>query len=393
MSSHAREVVQSNALRSAVALAVVLAAATLVATPAHASPADDEEDRITFFGDFRIRLENDWDSRRADGTTRDDRGRARVRVRLGLRAAINDDLTFVTRARTAPTANHQSSNITVIDFQGNDTGPANFHLDQWYLRYERDDTWVWFGRNSYPFWNQNTMFWDPDASSVGFAAGTSRDIGVGTVSARAGYFAPPVGMTAFTGGLAAGQLMYEGSVGNVGFTLAGGHYAYFADDSDKDASVWLTGNGLRNYRIWMGSAQARFEAAGRPVRIGVDVMHNSYEYSSTDPDPFTAANHDQTNGYVLSAQVGKLDRRGDWLVGYYYANLEALALIASVAQDDWHRWGARSQSRSSDFRGHELRVGHTVRDNLEALLRLYIVESITTIEDGKRARLDLRWKF
>jgi len=64
-----------------------------------------------------------------------------------------------------------------------------------------------------------------------------------------------------------------------------------------------------------------------------------------------------------------------------------------MAQDDWFRFGSATQTRSSDFRGHELSAGYAVTDRLNVLARYFTVESITTREDGKRFRLDLNYSF
>jgi hypothetical protein len=109
--------------------------------------------------------------------------------------------------------------------------------------------------------------------------------------------------------------------------------------------------------------------------------------------PFPPADDDETFGYVLSATIGQLKKQHDWLVGYYYAHIETFAVNAAYAQDDWVRFGTGPQTHSSDFKGHEIRAAYAVSKNINLMARLYLVDAITTVQDGNRFRLDLNWRF
>jgi hypothetical protein len=132
---------------------------------------------------------------------------------------------------------------------------------------------------------------------------------------------------------------------------------------------------------------------GIPFTLGVDVFNNFMDYSAAEAAPLAAVNRDQTLGYVFSATIGQLKNRYDWLVGYYYAHIETFAVDAAYAQDDWSRFGSGSQSEVSDFAGHEIRLGYAFSKNVNVMARLFLVEAITTRQDGNRFRLDLNWKF
>ena len=139
--------------------------------------------------------------------------------------------------------------------------------------------------------------------------------------------------------------------------------------------------------------QAKTDVAGIPVTLGADIMHNGEDYAATDPNAFTAANRDETDGFVGSIAFGKAKKKGDWLAAYYYAYIEALAVNASFAQDDWIRWGSATQTDSSDLKGHEFRLVYALADNIRVVARLYLVDAITSAQDGNRFRLDYNWKF
>ncbi|MEO0445100.1 MAG: hypothetical protein AAF191_03375 [Verrucomicrobiota bacterium] len=113
------------------------------------------------------------------------------------------------------------------------------------------------------------------------------------------------------------------------------------------------------------------------------------DYSTDDANPFTAANANENFGYVLSLMTTP----GDFLIGYYYAYIETLAVNASYAQDDWIRWGSNGQTDSSDLQGHEVRLGYQITENFNTVARLYLVDAVTSEQDGQRFRIDFNYKF
>ena len=49
-----------------------------------AAQTDSILSKLSFNGDFRFRVEQDWNSKKSDGTFRDDRTRLRYRLRAGV---------------------------------------------------------------------------------------------------------------------------------------------------------------------------------------------------------------------------------------------------------------------------------------------------------------------
>lgn len=352
-------------------------------------------DNFKIYGDFRARLETDLDSQRSSGIPRDDRTRVRIRARVGLTFKPTEIFSFGVRLRSGSDDSHQSPHITVVDFNGNDTGDADFNPDKWYLKATTEHIWGWVGRNSLQIWKQNELFWDDDVTPAGVAGGLNYDLGGGKIALNSGYFVLPVGMQEFSGNLGIGQIVFSTSFGSTGFTIAGGVFQFDADAGDPDAVVLLNGNGARDYTIWTGSLEAKFKLGNgaRPLALGLDIMHNGESYSATDPDPFTAANRNERDGYVISARYGQLKEARDWLAAYYYARIETFAVNSSFAQDDWVRWGSATESRGSNMKGHEFRFAYAFSGKVNLVARLYVVEAITTVEDGVRARLDFNYKF
>jgi len=357
--------------------------------------AIDDAGKLQVGGDFRLRIEQDWDSQTSSGAERDDRLRARARARLSLGYALTDAVRFGVQVASGADDSQQSPHVTILDFDDNDTGAADFNLSKWFVGVRRGGFEGWAGRNAPLIWKPNEILLDDDVTPAGVALGVSTAVGErGKLGWNGGYFSLPAGMRAFAGRLALGQLVWshEGA-GGTGATLAAGVLAFDGDPGDPDAALLRQGNGGRDYTIWVGNAQLRRQVGGRPLSVGVDYMTNTESYSALDPDPFTAANRDETEGYDVYATWGGTAERGAWLFGLWYAHIESLAVNASYAQDDWVRWGSASQTDASDFEGFELRAAVGLGGKQNVVARLYLVDAITSVQDGKRLRVDYNLSF
>lgn len=367
-------------------IAVFFATGSLAAMEASA------ED-ISLSTDFRFRYENDWDSIKADGAPRDDRGRLRLRLRASVAYKPNDWLDFAIRARSGNGKSQQSPHVTIADFDGNRRGDADAVLDKYFVRVRCEGMTIWGGRNGFPFFKQNELFWDDDVTVLGGAASYPVELGgAGTIKFTGGGFILPAGMWDYTGRLFAGQALYETKLDAASVKAAAGLFAIDADRDDPDNAILLQGNGARDYTVLAVNLQSKWTVAGRPLTLGGDVFLNLEDYDD-NPDPFTRANADETEGFAASAFYGDLKDSGHWLAGYSYARIEQFAVDNSFAQDDWVRFGSATQTRASNIKGHEVRLGYAVTPKINLLARLYLVEAITTVEDGNRFRLDLNVKF
>ncbi len=331
-------------------------------------------DGFQLTGDFRARLEADFDSQTAGGAERDDRTRARFRLRLNAAYKAGERIDFGLRLRTGSDFSQQSPHVTVVDFDDNDTGDVHFNFDKWYARFRSEKGWAWIGRNSLPFWKQNELFWDDDVTPAGLAFGYKS----GAVQLNAGYFSLPAGMQQLSGNLALAQVVFSGK----DFTLAGGYWDIDANPGDPDAGDLLRGNGLRDYRVLVADLQWK---AGKTT-LGVDYAHNTESYPG---DPL----EDEVDAYVASIKYGGVKAKGDWQAAWYYAHVEALSVSSSYAQDDWVRWGSATQTRGTDMEGHELRFVYGTGKGQNLTFRLYVAEAVTNDEDGNRFRIDYNYKF
>ena len=359
---------------------------------AHAAtgiPWLDGNTNLTFYGDIRLRYEVDWDSQTAAGVERDDRHRGRIRGRLGFNYRLSDEWSFGSRVRTGDSRSQTSPHLTFVTDDGT-RDELDFVVDRYFVQYKEGALTSWGGRNLWPFWQQNELFWDEDVTPTGGAVSYDFKVGEGALTATAGAFYLPDGGYDLNGQLLGAQAKYTLPLKPSQFTFAG---ALHFMNGETGANNLRNRNGERDYLIGVGSAQWSIPVKEIPFALGADIFNNFKDYDAADVAPFPAADRDETLGYVLSAQLGQLRNRNDWLVGYYYAHIETFAVNASYAQDDWHRFGGPTQTDSSDFEGHEFRVGYAFSPALNVVGRLFLVEAITTGQDGNRFRLDLNWRF
>ena len=109
----------------------------------------------------------------------------------------------------------------------------------------------------------------------------------------------------------------------------------------------------------------------------------------------------EKEGWVFTAKLGQLKKRGDWQLNVYYAHLAKYSIVDYFAQNDWARWDyssiGASGSRLSNFHGVEVRVGYALQEKFNLILRTYFVEQLVAegdfLEDGSRIRLDLNIGF
>ena len=349
----------------------------------------DNNTNLTFYGDIRVRYELDWDSHTTSGSLRDDRNRGRVRARAGFGYQLADDWSIGARVRTGNTDSQQSPHLTFTSDDGV-TDNLNFVLDRYFVQFKHGGLAGWVGRNITPFWQQNELFWDEDVTPTGLAASYDTRLGKGNLSVVGGAFCLPEGGYELNGQMFAGQVKYSLPVKKSQLTAAAGlHYLRGEGGADNLRNR----NGERDYLIGVASVQWSIPVKKLPFALGADVFYNFLDYNAADVAPFPAGSVNQKLGYVFSAQLGQLKQRHDWMVGYYYAHIETFAVNASFAQDDWFRFGNSTQTDASDFQGHEVRLGYALSKNINLVARVFLVEAITTQQDGNRARLDLNWKF
>lgn len=360
----------------------------------------DNDSRFNAFGDFRVRLEQDWDSLQGDGAKRDDRLRLRIRVRAGFEATISDGWSAKVAARSGPDLGQQSPHITIVDFDGGSTGPYEFNLDHWYLNYDRGGFSAWAGRNELSAWHQDDLFIFDNVTYPGIGGSYRHALGGGELAWNLNYVALPVGMKKTSGTGLMGQLVYSQDFARWGLTVAGGYFGTDADPDDPVGQTLLTENGTRDYRVANLMAQFRSQMFDQPFYVGFDYRRNLENYDSAPAGSFSEFHRNNRDGYVLEFEIGEQHKAGAWRYGYYYSYLEALSSHSSYIADDWVRWGNANQVRATNLKGSEVRAVYSFSPTMNIFARLFFVDAIdllqasdTTKEDGNRLRIDFNISF
>ncbi len=294
------------------------------------------------------------------------------------------------RIRTGPATGQQSAHVTVQDFDDNPIGEQDLAADRWFVARETARRSLWLGRNSAPFFKIDELAWDDDVTGLGVGVRQRLGPDAHPTELVATWVTMPDGMRDFVGRLVAVQVLRSWGASGPRWTAAAAVYAF---DGETGAKHLRNGNGARDLTLGEIQVRSRFNAAGRPWSAAAQLLRNFEDYSADDPDPFTAANRDQSDGWVLALDVGELSKPGAWTVGYRRARIEAFAANASFAQDDWVRWGSAAQSDGTDLNGHEFRAGLALSTNINVALRLFDAQAITSVQDGRRARIDFNARF
>ena len=363
--------------------------------------ADDPPDRgFDFFGDFRLRLEQDWDYLQGDGMKHDDRLRLRFRLRGGFDYQFNDNWSARVQVRSGPHGSQQSPHVTIYDFDGGSSGPYEFNFDYWFMRYKSGGFEGWAGRNDLAFWHQDDLFVFDNVTYAGTGGSYRHEMGQSALTFNLNYVALPVGMRDFSGAGLIGQVVYERDAGDSGFTIAGGFSATNADPDDPVAANLLTENGSRDYSVFDLQLQYRSKMGDTHYKVGFDYTHNAEDYDDAPAGSFSEFHKDHVDGYVVHFALGEHANPGDWQFSYYYARQEALTTHSSYVQDDWARWGTAVQARVTNMKGSEFRARYTVRPGFNVIARLFFVDAIDllqpgdmALETGSRFRLDANISF
>jgi len=257
-----------------------------------------------------------------------------------------------------------------------------------FLKYTHKTAWVWFGKNSFPFWKQNEFFWDGDVNPEGVSAhyGFKELLGKNSkVGVTAGWYAidnlDRLGVPC----IGAGQLGVVKKTGEWVVKAAGGLFDFKNEGSDTVAGTYNPLEGMDHRIVTLSGQVAYKKLPAFPVKVGGDFLTNLLE-------PKSPGFEEQTSGYVAQISVGKLKSKGDFLFGFYYAHIEKYAVIANFAQDDWWRFG-NGHTNSSNLHGFEVRLGYQPTKKINAVVRHYSAKMIKGDKKANRIRFDLNTKF
>ena len=370
--------------------------------------AQEEEpknnDKLTLSADVRFRAEQDWDSKNFDGSLRDDRFRLRHRFRVGLKYNWNDTYSMGASVRSGVDESIQSphNNLGHKELTGY---PINIY--RVFLRGDHEKFWWWAGKNDFPFWKQNELFWDDDVMPEGLAIGSALDKGGFSLKPTAAYFITNTGSGDFDprdptngeidGFMFAGQLAMAYKNDKQKISLASGFYGLRDINNVPTTDFFYNGPRFKlDYNFMVTSLKLEFNKK-QPICVGVDHFLNLENYDSFPDSLINPVFKDQKNGWVVSAQIGQLKEKGDWLIGYYYVHKEEFSVVSYYTEDDWSRFGNINRNRNTNYKGHEIRLAYAFGKNFNVVARGYFVEGLVTpdvsTESNNRIRIDFNMKF
>ncbi len=357
---------------------------------------DSTGKQLIFTGDFRFRIEHDWNSTNAKGIQRENRSRLRYRSRFGLNYNLNKKSSFGFRFRTGNLDDQQGPHVTI----GGNTGEfslVRIGLEKLFYQYKSKHLTTWVGKNAFPLKKENELFLNNNVFPEGFALRLKKSFDkklLNSLQFNTGHFIIQSNNKTFDQDAYLQVFQFATEHFNKKLNLFPALY-YFNNINnfpDQKGSYTLT------YSILHFGA--KYKLLQKPnFSLGIEYYLNTQDYSQMDSIPRNLRN--EREGLVITAKLGQLKKKGDWQFNLYYARLEKFSIVDYFAQNDWARWDYTSVnatgSRLSNFQGVEIRLGYAFEEQFNLVLRTYFVRQLekegSFLEDGDRIRLDLNIGF
>ncbi len=360
------------------------------------SQENDKQKKLNFKADLRLRTEQDWNSRKSDGTYRDDRFRLRFRVRAQLEYKPNDWASFGIRFRTGYAEKQQDPHLTMGDgYHEFESVPIGF--DKLFFKIQKKWFTGWLGRNTFPFEKSNELFWSDNVSLDGLYVSAKVETSptwIDGITYSGGLFTMLNSFSTFTDDSFIGIIQIKTEHLNKRLKVFPSFYHFNRMPNIPD------GNDTFRFEysiVQLGAEALVFESPR--ITMGLDLYQNlqNYDKNESIQDDFK----DQKTGFVGSVVWGNLARKGDFALGAYFTYLERYAAVDFIAQNDWVRWDYSGQGsrdgRLTNFKGLELMTGYRISKMLQLKIRYFMVEQLipygAALENGNRIRLDIDFRF
>ena len=350
---------------------------------------DSLAQKLELEGDFRFRVEQDWNVRNPDGTFKEDRSRLRYRARIGLIYSHTDWSEFGVRLRTGNPIKQQDPQITLGDqFSGI---PISFERAYAAFRAKRFSGWI--GKNTFPFEKQNELFWSDNVFPEGIAAGVDLPLEtkiLDQLRINTGHFifisdGGTFGNDSYIQGI---QILSKWSDNR--FLLFPGLFYFKRMPNIPD--------GNETYRLDYTIAHigTRVNILKEPNwAVEVDYYHNLEDLSKNDSIPLEFI--DQKKGITVSTRYGDLKSKGNWFYQISYNYQERYSAVDFLAQNDWARWDYSQQGspdgRLTNYQGWEFLIAYAITPKMDLQLRGFFVEQLVPFgsfkETNNRIRFDI----
>lgn len=354
--------------------------------------SETTDSKLKFTGDFRFRIEEDWDSRKSDGTYRDNRSRLRYRLRFGFNYQLASWASFGMRLRTGYVEKQQDPHLTLGEGFG-EFSDLPINIEKVFFNFQYKEFSGWLGKNTFPFEKQNELFWSDNVYPEGVFLNATFKLEskfLESISIRGGHF-----ITRSIG------KSFEEDNYFQGIQLLTTHFQnrlklfpsfYYFNNVPNIPD----GNGTYSIEYSIMHVGGNYVLFQKPhIHIGLDLYKNIADLQKNDSIPENLRK--QKSGIVTNIGIGTMKEPKDWTVQLYYTNLERYAVIDFYAQNDWTRWDYSNQGspdgRLTNFKGVELMGGYVINKYMKLKVRYFIVDQIIPYgefsETGNRIRLDL----
>lgn len=349
--------------------------------------------KLTFNGDIRFRIEQDWNSRKSDGSYRDNRTRYRYRARFGATYKHKDWVSLGFRLRTGDPKKQQDPHLTI----GDEFNSFPIAFDKVYAKFDYKWFSSWIGKNSFPFEKQNELFWSDNVNPEGVSISGKFKLESSYLQAlqiNAGHFIVSSKETSTdTDSYFQGIQLVTSHWGNK-LKLFPALY-YF-----KNIPNIPDGEGAFDIDYAIVHLGSQVSINKKPlIIVGFDFLQNIKNYENVES--ISSAFTDQKKGYISAINIGELKKSGDWKIGLTYTYLERYAAVDFFAQNDWVRWDYSSENsndgRLTNFKGIEMMGAYAIDSKINLKVRFFAVDQIIALgtrkENGNRIRLDFNMKF
>ncbi len=352
---------------------------------------DSTLSRVQFDLDFRFRAEQDWDSRRPDGTLRDNRSRLRYRLRTGVSYTL-DNYSVGLRVRTGNPNKQQDPQLT-LGKGLREFGTLPLGFEKIYFQYKQENFRFWLGKNTYPFRKNNELFWSDNVFPEGVMLQQRLPLKADFfdyIKLTAGHY-----ILASNDGLFRDDAYMQGL--QISISALESRLLFFPSlyrlrniPDIPDGSH----TSLIDYTIIHLGTTCHLLPSNR-LTIALDYYHNVEDYSQDTGIESHLA--DQKSGVTLGVKYGELEIKNDWYLQLTYAYLERYAILDYMAQNDWARWdysaSGSPDGRLSNMQGIEVVAAYAISDKVNLVTKYYLVNQLVAFgrykETGQRIRFDL----
>ena len=351
--------------------------------------------RLSFNADFRFRIEQDWDSKKSDGSYREDRSRLRYRLRAGATYKYKwYEVGF--RIRTGNPIKQQDPQLTLGD--GNkEFNTLPIGIEKAYFQGEWKTFIFWLGKNNFPFEKNNELFWSdnvyPEGVTLENNFNTNSNI-IDNINLKGGHYIIATSNKSFDKDSYFQGFQISASFFDKRISLFPSFYYFknIPDIPDGNDNFYI------NYSILHIGSKFKI-IKDIPLYSEFDYYKNSQDYNGNDSIPNNLKN--QKSGFVIGLKYGDFLNIRDWLFTATYTKLEKFSAVDFLAQNDWARWDYSSSEspdgRLTNFSGIELAAGYKIDKKVNLKVKYYFVEQIialgNSLENGSRIRLDIDIKF